>query len=192
VIGPGKDATRLRWDAVLPRGETLTGKLVDPDGKEVKGARGWGLDGHIGWSQPLKSGQFRVRVFNRKKPRFIAFTHPDRGLAAVLRLPADSKGAVVVKLQKGGTLAAQVVDAGGKPRAGLVLAAYLTASAETAIVSHFPEVFRTDSRGQFRLSGLLPGTTYVIQTNDGQAVVGWYRLRPGETKDLGAVKLREP
>jgi hypothetical protein len=50
---------------------------------------------------------------------------------------------------------------------------------------------RTDSAGRFRLSGLLPGTKYVIQTN-GSAVVGWYRLRSGETKDLGAVKLRQP
>jgi hypothetical protein len=174
----------------------------------VNGAWAWNLgNGFEAWRGPLKSARFTLRAFNRKQPRFVAFIHRERNLAGLLTAPSaritkdpkgtrplalvlDDKGQALVKLQKAGTLTAQVVDAAGKPRPRLVLGIYLTASTEP--INHLPEAVRTDAEGRFKLTGLIPGVSYVIATNDGEQVLGWYRLSPGQTKDLGAVQMRKP
>jgi hypothetical protein len=208
AVEPAKDAARVRCDIALLRGENISGKVVDPEGKEVNGTWAWNLgNGFEGWHGPLKSAQFTLRAFNRKHPRFVAFIHRERNLAGLLTGPPgrgrmdpkgvatpplalNDKGQALVKLQKAGTLTAQVVDAAGKPRARLVLGIYLTVSTEP--IYHLPEAVRTDAEGRFKLTGLIPGVSYVIMANDGEQVLGWYRLTPGQTKDLGAVQLRKP
>jgi RNA polymerase sigma factor (sigma-70 family) len=213
AIEPAKDAERIRCDIALSKGETIQGKILDPEGKEVKGAWAWGL-GHAweGWRGPLESSRFTLAAFNRKQARYVAFVHPERNLAGVLPLWADrvgrdprrpamkqlarlfptdnDNGEVVVKLQKGGTLTAQIVDADGKPRPGVVLEIYLATRLEPT--SHDPSAIRTDANGRLRLTGLIPGMKYVIQRFNAKEVLGWYTLGAGQTKDLGAVKLRSP
>ncbi len=208
AVEAAKDAARVRCDLALLRGEKIPGKVVDPEGKEVNGAWAWNLgNGLEGWRRPLKSGRFTLWAFNRKHPRFVAFIHRERNLAGLLTGPPargrqdpkgaatpalvlDDRGEVLVKLEKAGTLTGRVVDAAGKPRARLVLAIYLTAGTEP--INHLPEAVRTDAEGRFKLTGLIPGVSYVIATQDGEQVLGWYRLSAGQTKDLGAVQLRKP
>jgi RNA polymerase sigma factor (sigma-70 family) len=212
-IEPAKDAEQIHCDVALSKGEKIQGKLLDPDGKEVKGAWAWGL-GHAweGWRGPLESSRFTLAGFNPKQARYVAFVHPERNLAGVLPLwadrvgrdprrpamkqlarlfPADeNNGQLVVKLQTAGTLTAQIVDADGKPRPGVMLQVYLATRLDPT--SHHPGAVKTDADGRVRLPGLIPGMKYVIQRLNAEEVLGWYTLGVGQTKDLGAVKLRRP
>jgi RNA polymerase sigma factor (sigma-70 family) len=188
-IEPKKEAVRARCDAILGRGETLQGKLVDPEGKEVQGAWACGArTGWDGWHGPLESARFTLSAFNRKTPRFVAFLHPERNLAALLLVQGDGKGEVVVRLQKAGTLKGQVVDIDGKPKVGLALDVFAVVNAEG--VPHMPWSIRTDAAGRFQVGGFLPGMRYWIGTGRGGSFRNQH-FREGETKDLGAVQLND-
>jgi RNA polymerase sigma factor (sigma-70 family) len=188
-INPDKKATQVRCDVKLIKGESYRGKLVDPDGKEVTGTWVWKGEGASGgWSGPLKSAQFTLGGFNRKKPRFVSFLHEDRNLVAVLPRPGDGPGEPVVQMHKGGVLTGQIVDADGKPRAGVALQAIFPLGEDP--VFHRPDFIRTDAAGRFRVTGLLPRMAYSLYSSDGRSHLGPYRLQAGEAKDIGKVMLK--
>ncbi len=192
AIHPADGTECVRCDVALSKGEAIQGTLLDPQGKPVSGAWAWGRkSGWTMWEGPLPSANFTLAAFNRELPRFVAFSHPERNLAGVLRSPLPKQGPVTVELQKGCVITGTLVDHDGKPRAGVTLwlTADLSRVGELGGYEFVNSRSQTGADGKFRFAGLLPDLEYLVSTRGGRVGTWWYYLKAGEAKDLGKVQV---
>src|SRR5262249_21955369 len=120
-IDPAKGADAVKRDITLDPGWTFTGTVLGPDGKPLAGARAFGLHDR-GWSfEPMKTAEFTVQAFNPRRPRDVFFRHAEKGLVGVAQPLKESGGSVTVRMEAGATATGRLVDADGKPRAGVEL-----------------------------------------------------------------------
>ena len=179
-----KDAGAVKLNIRLEKGETIPGKLVGPDGKPVTGAWIFGQRSGSLWSGPVDTDEFTLEVFSRAHPRFVAVTHPEKGLAAVVQVAAGQER-ITAQLLPAATVWGRLVDADGKPRAGVLLKLSYQMTPTTWTDQPAPKV-KTDAEGRFRIPGLLPGVEYSIE--GANAIIGGGKWKTGETKDLGDVR----
>jgi RNA polymerase sigma factor (sigma-70 family) len=185
------DALRLQRDIRLTTGETIEGKLLDPEGKPVVGAWSFNLASReYSWRGLMKSAEFTVGRFNRKKPRWVGFIHTERNLVGVLEAPAT--GTAVVRMQQGATVTGRLVNEKGQPRAGVRM---VWEFEPTGFVPSFTErMMKTDANGVFRYTSLFTGAPITVRYQVGEGMgyqaVRRLTLSPGEAKDLGDVKVR--
>jgi RNA polymerase sigma factor (sigma-70 family) len=189
-VNPPKGADSFRRDVTLDPGWSFKGTVLGPDDKPLAGARPFGLSGWGGWQHgPLKTAEFTVHAFNPHRPRDLLFQHREEGLVGVAQPPKANGGAVTVRLERGATVTGRLVDADGQPRAGAEL--NLTFRRKGGMMWHgfSPERVRTDGEGRFRIEALLSGCEYRLDDHQGYRALR-DSLRPGETKDLGDVRLK--
>ncbi len=186
-INPKGDADRFPHDLNLWQGETLKVKLIDPEGKPVAGARSLLAGSGVAQWEGQPSAECVVGAFNRKAPRRVQFIHLQRNLAGVLKVPENGSSDVVVQLRPAGTIAGQLVGDGGKPRPGVQMHVFGMDFPGPRLYPASQGQVRTGDRGEFRVTGLLPGIDYLIGPIDG-ASIGSFRVKEGEAKDLGKVK----
>jgi hypothetical protein len=168
--------------------------------------------------QKLDTAELTVYGLNPRKPRALILIHRGKGLGKVQLLRGDKPGPLTVRLEPLGALSGRALDAEGRPWKGLQVSVSLdldptdrrTLPYEALTSSAFipngkNELFNrfgtTDSDGQFRVEGLLPGLKYQIQP----LVPGMRRAAPagakrpfavrqgvtvevGETKDIGDLR----
>jgi hypothetical protein len=148
-------------ELVVHRGLTITGKVLDPDGKPVNnagiGARTgetWlgtscGEDGSFVLG-PLLPGSYTLDA----SPSF----HKELARSETVQVEAGARE-VVLRLRSGGTLSGRVVDAG----TGEGVASTIAVSQPGNKTEHiyFP---RSKADGSFELVGLLPGTFALAAT----------------------------
>jgi len=191
-IDPAKGTDAVKRDITLDPGWTFTGTVLGPDGKLLAGARSFGLHDR-GWSaEPMKTAEFTVQAFNPRRPRDVFFLHPEKGLVGVARPPKDNGGSVTARLEPGATVTGRLVDADGKPRAGVELEVRFRHKAKSAYFNesdYSAEPVKTDREGRFRVGALLPGYDYQLSDGKGQFSVG-KGLGSGQTKDLGDVRMK--
>jgi RNA polymerase sigma factor (sigma-70 family) len=191
-VDPAKAARSVNRDLTLDPGWTFTGTVLGPDGKPLAGARGFGLTNmasRAGWDgEARKTAEFTVRAFNPRRPREVFFQHPETGLVGVVQAPKENGGAVTVRMEPGAVVTGRLVDADGRPRAGVELE--LTFRRKEGVeASGSPQRIQTDREGLFRIGALLPGYEYRLSDRRGDLLIG-HALRPGETKDLGDVQVK--
>jgi RNA polymerase sigma factor (sigma-70 family) len=186
-INPKGDADRFPHDLNLLQGETLKVKLIDPEGKPVAGARSLLAGSGVAQWEGQPSAECVVGAFNRKAPRRVQFIHLQRNLAGALKVPDDGTSEVVIQLRPAGTLVGQLVDEGGTPRPGVQMHVFGMDFPGPRLYPASQGQVRTGDRGEFRVTGLLPGVDYLIGPIDG-ASISSFRVKEGETKDLGKVK----
>jgi hypothetical protein len=76
-------------DLVITTGRKVNGKLLDPDGKALMGAR---VEGPVGSNLrmgPLTSAAFSVAAVNPRAPKPHFFYHAQKNLAAAVILKGD-------------------------------------------------------------------------------------------------------
>jgi RNA polymerase sigma factor (sigma-70 family) len=206
-----KDDKSLRCDIALPPGHTLDGKVVDPNGKPLSGARVAGLRQRYAFGEKpekLAADSFTVAGLGATEPRVLVFAQPEKKLARVQVVPASHKGPLAVRLEPTGTLVGRVFDGEGKPQSGVAVKATYSfgqtvegegarARLPTALRfadSGWPELLNgeatTDADGRFRIPGLVPGIEYQVLNGIGRGSVRGLKLTPGETKDLGVLPAR--
>ena len=196
-------------DLPLTRGLTRKGRLIDPDGKPVVGARCFGMGATWGFVETLADDTFEVRGLEPGYPRLLAFAHQGRRLVgSVLLKDADLKTdrPLEVRLGPGGTLKGRLVDGDGLPLAD----ARLSVVALGPDGANFPAgpdglwpdsvTFAADADGRFEVVGLNPGVKCLIDVRiDGQPGVevntgGFLRnvvfKRQGEVRDIGKVRVK--
>src|SRR5262249_14271592 len=101
----------------------------------------------------------------------------------------ENGGAVTVRMGPGAAVTGRLVDADGRPRAGVEVE-LLFRTKEGGEAAGSPQGIQTEREGRFRVGGLLPRYEYQLSDRQGRLPVGG-GLRPGQTKDLGDVRIKD-
>jgi hypothetical protein len=166
---------------------------VDADGNPLAGVRVNGL-APIGGNKTLTDSSFKAVAINPAKPRLIAFAHKERKLVGHVRLAADAKEPVTVRLRPGAVLTGRLLDTDGKPLADIVVHASYRANEARWLADEIAEErpIKTDAAGRFRVEGIFPGLEFGLSLRkDNKFFVidekyGKLTLDAG-TKDLGDI-----
>jgi RNA polymerase sigma factor (sigma-70 family) len=188
-VDPARGAEVVKRDVTLDPGWSFTGTVTGPDGKPLAGARGFGLVGGV-WDPEVRTAAEFTGRFNPHGPADIFFHHPEKGLVGVVPPPRENGGAVTVRLEPGASVTGRLVDADGKPRAGVELQVSVHLTGD-GWVAYPPRRLATDGEGRFRVEALLPGHEFRMKGDEGELSLG-VAPRPGQAKDLGDVRLRQP
>ncbi len=201
----------------LEPGRTRTGTVVGPDGQPLAGVHVAGLTPlpHFfhGYdprqrfqSKRLSTANFTVLGLNPRKARNIVFFHSEKKLGKVQAVRGDEAGPLTVRLEALGGVTGRVVDAKGRPWAGLTVEVSLT-----RLIAAYKDLpwelldnlgpmmevkTTTDREGKFRIDGLLPGLQYNLALSVGEikpgSTIAAYRenvtVEVGKTKDVGDIK----
>ena len=107
-------------DLQVDPGSTMTGTVLDPEGREVSGLMVSNL-GPLGWygPRPQESARFEASGVDPARPRRAIFTHEGRKLAGSIVLPGNGPDAAIVRLQPWGVVTGRLVDDEGRPVEGI-------------------------------------------------------------------------
>jgi RNA polymerase sigma factor (sigma-70 family) len=210
LIDPKEGDKPLAVDIELDPGRKATGSLLGPDGKPVSGATAYGLEAtplgrdedflerHDVPGVSLKADTFTASVLDPERPRTVSFVHKERRLIGRVELRGDEKGPVTVPMEPWGVLTGRLVDGDGKPIAGVRLGWHYPSVTAPGLPRPV-EPFTTDAEGRFRVEGLAPGVKFEITLSGGakkgtafsagEGLKG-LSLEPGQTKDLGDVRVK--
>jgi protocatechuate 3,4-dioxygenase beta subunit len=189
-VDPARGAGSVRRDVTLDPGRALKGTVLGPDGKPLAGARVLNLNSSmLGWGREgMRTAEF-TGWFNPRRPREFLLRHPEKGLVGVAQPPKENGSSVMVRLEPGAAVTGRLVDADGRPRAGVELEVRFRPKGWGGWVDYLPGSIRTDREGRFRVAALLPGYEFRLSDDEGKLPFGG-ALRSGQTKDLGDVKLQ--
>jgi RNA polymerase sigma factor (sigma-70 family) len=196
-------------DIALEHGRSLHAIVVGHDGQPLSGARVVGrrdvMEDVFRMGDPLDTSRFLIGALAPGTPRTIVALHVEKKLGKVQPVRSDDKEPITVRLEPLAGLTGQILDATGRPRAGLTVRADMRFNEEDR--KHLPCAFllrgtwgklidgktTTDEMGHFRMDGLVPGLIYVLQVENGADTPSRFprevSLEPGKTKDLGGLTL---
>jgi RNA polymerase sigma factor (sigma-70 family) len=210
IIDVPADGKDFIVDLELTRGLSRKGRLVDPEGKPVTGARCYGLSSTWGFVKTLPDETFEVHGLEPGHPRQVIFAHKERRLVGAVTLKDEdlkSEATLEVRLGPPGCVKGRLVDEDGLPLAGATLSVM---SYELNGLDNLPggqdalwpdgETFTVDSEGRFEVVGLKPGVkTFVgvqaktrpnTRLDTGKVFRNIVLERTGEVRDLGDVKVK--
>jgi hypothetical protein len=181
-------------DLEFDPGRTLTGSIVDPEGRPIAGCSAHGLDDRGSWrSRPLDSPDFEATGLDPSKPRRIYAFHEGRKLAGSLLVRGDEPGPLVVALQPRGTLVGRVVDDEGRPRTKIRLIDLMESEFKPDRGLLFGDL-AVDADGWFEVP-VVPGLSYRAYADDRSGsllgkIFDDVKVAPGEVRNLGDFKLK--
>ncbi|WP_422924006.1 sigma-70 family RNA polymerase sigma factor [Singulisphaera sp. PoT] len=195
-----KDAETGKKDLTLDPGWSFSGKVVGPDGNPLLGAQGFGVINTTpgaGYGEPLQNGEFLVLAFNPRRPRALLVQHREKGLIGEVPVPEEPRRSVTVHMQAVVKVKGRLVDAAGKPQAGVSLEGEYRRESSMSWKEYYPvRNQKTDEDGHFRLDALLPGCEFrLIADRDTEVTIDARTLKSGPEHDLGDLrvsKYREP
>jgi protocatechuate 3,4-dioxygenase beta subunit len=216
-INPSEnDPKSLNYDIALEPGRTLNGSVVGPDGKPLAGVQVAGLSASDS-VRKLETETFPLKGLASGQKRVLVFFHQEKKLGKVQVVRGDEAGPLTVRLEPLGALTGRIVDADGRPWAGLTVAVYPSLNEKDyenlprdelfvfqGVMGLGPGLWRqftgrqttTDRDGRFRLEGLFPGWPYQLFAGKGDlkkenALVlskDGLSAESGKAKDLGDLK----
>jgi RNA polymerase sigma factor (sigma-70 family) len=192
----------VKQDILLELASALTVKIQDEAGYPLTGVWAMGLSSRNSASPVhLERDVCSAYDVQENKPRVVIFYDPSRKLAGTLTLKGAEKSPVVAKLQKTGALKGRLLDADGKPMVGIEVE--VNYNQRTACTIH--DIIYRDKRtvtgadGAFALDELIPDVKFEMTFRRGQrrferakkSTEATMQLKPGECRDLGAIKLKQ-
>ena len=199
------------------QGRHVTGTIVDPQGQPIVGGQYVGRNEVPVWRSVDDSGRFVIVSFDPRKSRQLAFVSHERKLAGAYVLKGLAPTDLKVTLQPWGTIQGRVVDDEGEGIAGMMLVAGSMARmvlsqpdgsrAESRLRVPLPPFEGqstsrrlTDDHGRFKIEGVVPGMKYDLSVVKNQGVEFQQNgdiardlvLEPGQTIDLGDVRVQQP
>jgi Carboxypeptidase regulatory-like domain len=176
---PGDEA--ITCDVVVDPGRKLKGTTLGPDGKPLAGAQVSGL-------RPMrcywKGAEFTLRGLSPDKSELLQVIHEEKKLAGWLEVRGDAKDPVRIRLQPWGAVTGRLVKPDGEPMTKVTISALLRSG-------------QTDKDGKFRIDGLVPGMKFGLGvTKEPYALeisgknLENLSVRPGETRDLGDIRVK--
>jgi RNA polymerase sigma factor (sigma-70 family) len=165
VIDPAAGATALTCDLQFDPGLSLSGTIVDPTGKPLVGCMAVGLTATYDHVRTLSTAAFTAIALDPQQSRTVAFMHKDRKLAGLITLTGAEATPPTVKLEPCGTVTGRVLDADGRPIAGVgVQIGYysMDLGALAPNIRTFGPAAETDRDGRFRIDGLIADQSFGI------------------------------
>ena len=183
-------------DIQVDPGSTMTGTVLDPEGREISGV----MTSHLGpFAQlalrPQEAARFEAKGVDPDRPRRASFFHEGRKLAGSIVIPGDGPDPAIVRLQPWGTVTGRVVDDEGRPVSGFSLGNGPAAGRFDPDRGFLPtnERIELDRDGRFRIERLVPGLAYKAHASKDNMLYGpvfeGVRVEPGKVKDVGDVKI---
>jgi hypothetical protein len=197
AINPARDARSMERNLLLDPGKTVTGTIVDPDGKPVKGVSIEPVRG-IGFRMgELPAAEFRIPAIDPKHPRWFLFRHQGKNLGAAVLVKGDEPAPLTVCLKKCATITGRLLDDEGQPRRFATILSGIE-SGQLGVNDHFVFGGHADTYtrkdGRFRIEVVLPGLRTGVYAGKNpsyfEPVVTGLTLKPGEVKVLGDVKAK--
>jgi RNA polymerase sigma factor (sigma-70 family) len=195
----------LTFDLVADPGRTLTGTLLGPGGRPVRGARAYGLGSHYtpeggsrGGDERLENAAFTVTCVDPKEPCTLSFIHEGRKLIGYVVVREKDGGPLAVRMGPWGVLTGRLVDVHGKPQAGVRVRLVYPALPAPGL-RPMDKDFLTDREGRFRVEGLAPGLKHELTLHPDPAAkvalsagdkLKGLSTGAGEVKDLGDVRVK--
>src|SRR5262249_28102536 len=151
---------------------TVAGTVVGPDGRPLSGVSIRGLKvQEFQSNEPLRGSDFTVNGLSPNRPRLLSFYHREKNLGAVRLLPAEDRGPLTGARQPGGTAPGGLLDEPKTPRAAASVWASLADRRYQSPEGQPHTASATaDKEGRFRIEGLVPGVSYVLNLRLGTAV----------------------
>ncbi len=196
------DAKIIEQDIILERVSVLPVQLQDPQGKALTDVWVAGLNSED-WHHALRCDKAECSVYQLEpgKPRLIVFYHPGRKLAGTLALKGDEKASVVAKLSPAPMIKGRLLDADGKPMAGVAVSVHYRqrVAEEVHKVVHHAKQAVTDADGAFTVEELIPEQKLELSfqfakrkfERTPKLVNPAIEIKPGEVRDLGAIKVKQ-
>ena len=181
------------------RGKVVGGKVLTPEGKPAAGVTAHNLTACYDQAAKLKDGTFSAIALDAEFPRTLLFVDEAKKLSATVTLKGDEKD-LTLKLEAWGKLTGRLLDAEGKPLAGVNVSAY---PKNTIRYAAFMSRLRnrkavTDAEGRFALD--VPGgpAAYLVgfSLKNKYVDVGQrpeskgHSVKSGETTDAGEFKAK--
>jgi len=155
----------------LPRAQTISGRVIGPDGAGVRGVRVSALSVVPGEGAPSgrehgkavsnAEGEFTLKGLGELEYKLTFKAPPDFAPPAEQTVRAGTKG-VAVSLRAGLTATLTVVDASGKPLQGALASVTAQESGQSGRFSGRGGAPRSDQDGKVRLRGLDPDAVFSL------------------------------
>ncbi len=177
-------------------------QLLDPSGQPLTGVRVAGrrpesplneADAYLYQAEPQAEPSIEAIGLQADGRRLMLFSHQERKLGKAMVVDESTE---VVTLQPLATLSGRVIDAAGKPVAGLYVNVLIPNSESPQ--SNATRAWRrrdqdlaagpTDSEGRFHFDNILPGTKCDIAVNN-QTLASRDLVGPGDVVDFGDLQL---
>jgi hypothetical protein len=183
-------------------GRTVRGEVVGPDGRPLAGAKAVGVQAtDERGATTLPTDAFTAYALAPDRPRTVYFLHEGKQLVGKVTLRGDEE-APVVKMQPAAAVVGRVLDAAGKPVAGVEISFQLSDRGPDEMLRQklrgwVPLRWTTDADGRFRLGGMFPGLEFMVFATQpghrsGAADFGKVTLKAGEVRDLGERRIARP
>jgi RNA polymerase sigma factor (sigma-70 family) len=188
-VNPANGVEKVKRDATLDPGWTLKGTILGPDGKPLAGTRSMLLVGHWWDQEATKTAEFSA-WFNPQELQEIIFQHPQKGLIGVAQPPKKNGDSITVRMEPGATVTGRLVDAHGKPRAGVELGVSFRPKGWRSWFDYLPVRIKTDHEGRFHVENLLPGGKFRLTDGNGMCPFSG-PTGSARAKDLGDVQIEK-
>ncbi len=198
-IKPG--AAIVHQDIVLERASALEVKIQDGDGRPVAGVWATDIASHT-YIGPLWVDDASCSVYSleERKPRMLVFYEPKKKLVGSRLLTGEEKPPVLVKLGSTTAIKGRLLDADDQPLASVVVdVTYRNGEAQKIQQTmHATKQVITNAAGAFALDVLIPDLKFELSFRRGKQrferatkpAEGAIQLKPGECRDLGAIKVK--
>jgi RNA polymerase sigma factor (sigma-70 family) len=197
------DAKIVEQDIVLERASVLAVTIQDADDKPLSVVWVAG-NSPEDWHYPTQCDKSECSVYqlDSNKPRLVVFFHLARKLTGTLALKGDEKGSVAAKLGPAGSIKGRLLDADGKPLSGVIVDVNYRQRAVKEIHNHVHREKQvvSDADGAFTVEDLVPDQKFELSVHRGPFKRKYEfvakpadpanQIKPGECRDLGAIKLR--
>jgi RNA polymerase sigma factor (sigma-70 family) len=195
VLQLKSDDVVVKQDIVLER-ENVLGvvKLQDADGRPLAGVDAWGEANRVEGDTCTFYGEAST------KPQLLVLYEPKRKLATTLLLKAGEKLPPVVKLKPMGSVQGRLLDADGKPVAGVVVDPRYHERMANGMHGRVHEArpIATDAAGVFVLDHVIPDMTFELTFRRGrrefkrEAIAGeaTIQVQSGQVRDVGDIRVK--
>jgi RNA polymerase sigma factor (sigma-70 family) len=189
------DTREVTCNLTLDPGKTLTGTVVDPDGKPISGVTLQGIWGYPSAPQrPLATPRFTLPAVDPDRPQPFFFLHRDRKLGVMVMLKGDKTEGITVKLQPMGVITGRLLDPDSVPVAeGALMGTF--ESGQFGVKEGWSGFFwaSVEKEGRFRASvipGVQVGAYFSTRANRiGARVFEKLTVKPGQVHDVGDIKV---